>query len=128
MHSTYDLSAYSTLNDRPFNQKVRDPIPLHFAACFEQVRPSIAGLCILGFGCRSRVGYDFPVVWEGGLGTCCVFHCDDFHLDYVVDVDAVVVVGVGLRNDEGEVADLLRVCLWLLSLYVFCCFCYPWCL
>ena len=75
-----------------------DPIPLHFASCFEQVWPSIAGLRILGFGCRSRVGYVFPVVWAGGLETCYVFYCDDFHLDHVVHVDAVVAVGVGLRN------------------------------
>lgn len=44
----------------------------------------------------------FPVVWVGSLGTCCVFYCDDFHLDDVVHVDAVVVVGVGLRNGREE--------------------------
>ena len=98
MHSTSDLSCHSTLEDRPLNRKVCDPIPLHFASCFEQVWPSIGGLRILGFGCRSRVGYVSPVVWAGGLRTCYVFYCDDFHLDHVVHVDAVVVVGVGLRN------------------------------
>lgn len=128
MHSTSDLFGYSTLNDRPFNQKVRDRIPLHFAASFEQVRPSIAGLCILGFGCRSRVGYDFPVVWVGGLGACCVFYCDNFHLDHGVDVDTVVVVGVGLRNGREKLRIFRGFCLWLLSLYVVCCLCYPWCL
>lgn len=122
VHSTSDLSGYSTFNDRPFNHKVCDL--WHFISW--QVWLNIAGLCILGFGFRSRVGYDFSVV--AVLGTCRIFHCDDFHLDHVVGLDAVVVIGVGLRNGReklrifwGSVCDFCR-CTWF-AIYL-----YPWCL